>query len=165
MKEISLADCAARLEAAEAQLALIQLEAEYARSWDAADSDAWAGLFSPDGVFDMAAVGHQPGAVYRGYAELRGFCEQVSAIYAGLHFMHLPKIVLDRDRARARIHFQWFGIVHAGVAHSGQRTAAGYYDVDYVRSDTHGWRISRRMEKAVTGRVEESFDLYANPNI
>lgn len=165
MPEADLADCIARLERVEARLALIELEADYARSWDAGDGAAWAALFTPDGVFDMAAVGRQPGAIYRGTDELRGFCEAVSADYAGLHFMHLPRIVLDGDHARARIHFQWLGIIRAGATHSGQRTAAGYYDVDYRRCATHGWRIAHRLEKAVAGRIDESFGLYATPDI
>ncbi len=154
-----------RLEAVEAQLALIQLEAEYARSWDSADGDAWARLFTPDGVFDMAAVGHQPQATYCGHAELQCFCEKVSAVYSGLHFMHLPKIVIDGDRARSRIHFQWMGVVQSGKAHSGRRTASGYYDVDYRYSAIDGWRISHRLEKAVEGRIEESFDIYLRADI
>ncbi len=113
----------------------------------------------------MAAAGWQPGVIYRGHTDLRGFCEQVSATYRGLHFMHLPKIILAGDRARARIHFQWLGVIRSGAAHSGQRTASGYYDVDYQRCDTHGWRIAHRLEKACAGRTDESFDLYIAPDI
>jgi len=165
MEERNLDNLLSRLEFVEAKLALMDLEAEYARSWDAADGEAWARLFTSEGVFDMAAVGHQPQAVYRGRSELRRFCEEVSAVYAGLHFMHLPKIVVDGDRARSRIHFEWTGVIHPGKGHSGRRTALGYYDVDYQHSRTDGWRIARRLEKAVDGRIEECFDVYRSADI
>lgn len=165
MDEGNLDKVVSRLEVVEAKLALMDLEAEYARSWDAADGEAWARLFTSDGVFDMAAVGHQPRAVYRGHSALRQFCEEVSATYAGLHFMHLPKIVVSGDRARSRIHFEWIGVIHPGKAHSGRRTASGYYDVDYQYSAADGWRIAHRFEKAVDGRIEESFDIYRSADI
>jgi 3-phenylpropionate/cinnamic acid dioxygenase small subunit len=54
-----LAALEARLEEAEARLAIMDLEAEYARAWDAGDAEGWAAVFTEDGVFDMAGVGNQ----------------------------------------------------------------------------------------------------------
>jgi 3-phenylpropionate/cinnamic acid dioxygenase small subunit len=54
-----LAALEARLEEAEARLAIMDLDAEYARAWDAGDAEGWAAVFTEDGVFDMAGVGNQ----------------------------------------------------------------------------------------------------------
>lgn len=153
----------ARLQYAEDRLALMDLEAEYARSWDAADAAAWANLFTEDGVFDMAGVGHQARRVYEGTAQLAGFCQEVSAFYQGLHFMHLPRLQLQGDTAVARVHFQWTGVFHASPHFHGQRTAQGYYDVTYRRAGDGRWRILHRIEKAITGSVQEQFDVYLQP--
>lgn len=153
----------ARLQLAEDRLALMELEAEYARSWDAADAAAWAGLFTEDGVFDMAGVGQQQRRIYQGTAQLAGFCQEVSAFYQGLHFMHLPRLQLQGDAAWARVHFQWTGVFQTGAHLHGQRTAQGYYDVTYLRGGDGQWRMLHRLEKAVTGSTQENFDVYLRP--
>ncbi|MDD3797558.1 MAG: nuclear transport factor 2 family protein [Novosphingobium sp.] len=158
----TLAELERRLHRAEARLAIMALEAEYARSWDAGDARAWAALFTADGVFDMAAVGANPRSVMRGTAELEGFCRQVDSIYRGLHFMHLPWLDIGEETARGRLHFQWIGLQHAGAGHFGRRDASGYYDVTYALADGE-WKIRHRLEKAITGTVAEHFDVYLAP--
>ena len=87
-----------RLAAAEARLEIYDLEAEYARAWDAGDSKAWAALFVSDGVFQMAGVGLQPERICTGTLELETFCVEVSAFYRWLHFIHLPRVRIAEDR-------------------------------------------------------------------
>lgn len=153
----------ARLQHAEDRLALMDLEAEYARSWDAADPAGWAQLFTEDGVFDMAGVGHQGRRVYQGREQLEGFCKEVNTFYQGLHFMHLPRLQMQGDSACARVHFQWMGIFHSSGKFHGQRTAQGYYDVSYQRCADGQWRMLHRLEKAVSGSTHENFDVYLTP--
>lgn len=163
MENDRLLQLEARLAQVEARLAIMDLEAEYARSWDAGDAAAWAALFTADGVFDMAAVGQQTRMVYRGTDELMAFCQNVDAFYKGLHFMHLPRLQIDGDMAYGRLHFQWIGLYHPSSRYSGQRQAAGYYDVTYRRE--HGqWRMQHRLEKAITGQTSEQFDVYVDAN-
>jgi hypothetical protein len=47
-----------RLVEVEARLEIINLEAEYARSWDVGDANGWASVFTENGTFEMAPVGH-----------------------------------------------------------------------------------------------------------
>lgn len=160
----ALSGILARLEAAEARLAILDLEAEYARSWDAGDAEAWAGLFTPDGVFDMAGVGQQGRQVFTGHSELAGFCRNVDGFYKGLHFMHLPRLRIEGDIACGRVHFQWIGLYNQGLRYHGQRHVAGYYDVTYRRMAGQ-WRIQHRLEKAILGQINDSYDLYLSPDL
>lgn len=150
----------ARLSAAEDRLAIYDLEGEYARSWDCGDAAGWAAIFAPDGAFEMVAVGNQPARTIRGTAELAAFCKEVDGFYRGLHFMHLPRLQIDGDTARAQVHFQWVGVFRPGDVYSGERHAKGYYNVTYRRIDGQ-WRIAHRLETVVTGATLETF----NPKI
>ena len=61
----------------EAHLALLNLEGEYARTWDTGDAAGWAALFTDDGVFEMVGVGDLPGLRVEGSEQLAGFCRQI----------------------------------------------------------------------------------------
>ncbi|MBV7551490.1 nuclear transport factor 2 family protein [Pseudomonas sp. PDM28] len=164
MKDQTLAALEVRLAEVEARLAIIDLEAEYARSWDAGDGDGWAALFTSDGVLDLAPVGAQKRQIITGSAKLSAFCRDIDAFYKGLHFMHLPRIQLIGDRAYSRLHFQWIGLFRPNANYNGQRSAAGYYDVTYHRVNGR-WLIKHRLDKAVSGQTVENFDLYINGGI
>lgn len=161
MNDDRLTSLEARLADAEARLAIMDLEAEYARSWDAGDADSWAAVFSEDGVFDMAEVGSQVRRVYTGTTELAAFCRDIDYFYKGLHFMHLPRLKLAGDIAYGRMHFQWIGLFNLNSRYNGQRHAAGYYDVTYRRINGQ-WRIQHRLEKAITGQTTDSYDVYVD---
>lgn len=161
MNDEKLAALEVRLAEVEARLAIMDLEAEYARSWDAGDGDGWAALFTSDGVFDLAPVGAQARQIITGSAKLSAFCRDIDAIYKGLHFMHLPRIQLTGDRAYSRLHFQWIGLFRSDANYNGQRSAAGYYDVTYHRVNGR-WLIKHRLDKSVSAQTVENFDLYIN---
>lgn len=126
-----------------AHLAILNLEGEYARTWDTVDPEGWAGLFTDEGVFEMLPVGKLPGDFYQGHDALADFCRRINASYRGLHLMHVPSIRIEGDRARGWIHFE-FRSMHGSTLGS----AAGIYQVDYRRTDA-GWRIEHRIEQAV----------------
>lgn len=153
----AMAEVLARLSAAEDRLAIYDLEGEYARSWDCGDAAGWAAIFAPDGVFEMVGVGNQLARTIRGTDHLEAFCDEVGDFYRGLHFMHLPRLQLDGDRARAQVHFQWVGVFRPGDVYSGERHAKGYYNVTYQRMDGQ-WRIVHRLETVVTGATLETFN-------
>ena len=146
-----------RLAAAEDRLEIIDLEAEYSRAWDSGDTDGWADVFTPDGVFEITKSGDQPTRLVTGTEELAGFCAEVSEYYQGLHFNTAPRLRVDGDMAWGQVHFQWIGIFRPGARHSGQRHAAGYYQVTYRRLEI-GWRIERRVETQISGNIVEAFD-------
>lgn len=159
VSDTNMAAVLSRLEQAEARLAIMDLEAEYARAWDAGDAAGWAAVFTEDGVFDLAAVGAGPRLVHKGRQELVAFCTQVDAFYKGLHFMHLPRLQIEGDTAQGRVHFQWQGLFNTSAQYFGQRTVVGYYDVSYQR--VHGrWLMKHRLEKAVSGQTTEHYDVY-----
>jgi len=149
----------ARLAVVEARLEIMNLEAEYARSWDAADPEAWANVFASDGVFEASPVGSQPACLRRGPAELAAFCREVSALYRGLHYMHLPRLTIDGDVAYGRLHFEWIGLYNSRDNYRGRRDAAGYYDVSYRKEDGR-WVITHRLEKQITGQIADGYDIY-----
>lgn len=63
-----------RLVRAEAMLDIIALEARHARAWGSGDGNAWAGVFTKDGIFEIAAVGDRPALRVEGRDQLSAFC-------------------------------------------------------------------------------------------
>jgi uncharacterized protein (TIGR02246 family) len=137
-----------RLRAAEDRLAIIELEGAYARAYDDHDGDAWAALFTPDGIYQSRPTADGADTFVQGTEALRRFCTE--APFAGIHFLHLPQVTLTGDRATARIHLE-FQAAHEGTGAPRTRMG-GYYDVAYAR---HGdrWLIVRRV---TTGFARES---------
>lgn len=159
MSDERVAQLEGRLAELEARLAIMDLEARYAMTWDGGDAEGWAGLFTEDGCFDMAAVGQQERQIFRGRQALAEFCRQVDSFYKGLHYMHLPQIQLRGETASARIHFQWTGMYAPSSRYRGERRAEGYYDVIYRKVDGC-WLIENRLEKAIAGMIADGFDVY-----
>ena len=131
---------AARLAAVEDRLALLDLEGAYARTFDSRDGDAWAALFTEDGIYQ--ARGATPGerGHYAGRAALADFC--TNAPFDGLHLLHPPELVIEGDDATARVHLVFMGSFHGEGAATIE--TAGYYDVRYARIDGH-WHIRHRV--------------------
>jgi hypothetical protein len=133
-----------RMRAIEDRLALLELEGSYARAFDSRDGEAWAALFTEDGVYQ--ARGAAPGDPRRptGRAQLADYCSH--APYDGLHLMHVPQLTIDGDDAYARIHLEFRGTFHT-AANAGANSSvlmSGYYDVRYRRVDGE-WRIAHRI--------------------
>ena len=133
-----------------AHLAILNLEGEYARTWDTVDPEGWAGLFTREGVFEMLPVGNLPAGFYQGREALAEFCRRINASYRGLHLIHVPSIRVEGDSASGWIHFEF-----RSISGSTQGSVAGIYQVDYRRTD-EGWRIEHRIEQAVA-RSSDSF--------
>lgn len=136
-----------RLAAVEDTLAILQLEGAYSPAWDSGDADAWANLFTEDGVFELVEVGGVPGTTVRGADALRRFCVEFTAHTSGIHLLNTPSIVLDGDEATARVHFEF----RAGASNDAEARhshVAGHYSVTYRRTPD-GWRMAHRREVAV----------------
>jgi hypothetical protein len=137
-------DLAARLAAVEDRLALIELEGLYARTYDAREGEAWAALFTPDGIYQArgATPAGSGGSFVQGRAALARFCSD--ATYDGIHFLHLPQLTISGDRALGRVHLEFVSRDHG--EHT-QRRMAGYYDIEYARVDGR-WLIKHRVTTA-----------------
>ena len=135
------------------RLAILQLEAEYARTWDSQDADGWAACFTDDGVFEMGSVPDgMPAMRVAGRAELTEFCRRGSGRYDGIHLLSAPSLTFDADRdsTASRV----WGWVHFSYHDRDRKTQAvrhvvGVYAVTYVRGSDLVWRMALRREQAV----------------
>lgn len=134
-----------RLQAVEDRLEIIELEAAYARSFDERDGATWSGLFTQDGIYQSRPVGDAPPVTFvQGRPALHAFC--TDAPFSGIHFLHLPQLVLAGDEATARIHLEFHGDF-AGDAGAPRLAMRGFYDVSYRREDGR-WLIAHRVTTA-----------------
>ena len=133
----------------EAHLAILNLEGEYARTWDIGDAAGWASLFTEDGVFEMVAVGNTPSVRHEGREALSSFCRVVNESYQGLHLIHVPSLRFgdsgdsDDSDVRGWVHFEFRARRGVELLY-----VAGVYRVLY-RHTPDGWRIHHRLEQAV----------------
>lgn len=126
----------------EDHLALLNLEGEYARTWDTGDAEGWSGLFTKDGVFEMGSAGEMPAARIEGHAGLADFCRAINEEYEGLHLIHTPSLSIQAPVARGWLHFEF------RARHEGHPLyVCGVYQVLY-RKTSEGWRIQHRYEQA-----------------
>ncbi|WP_186629747.1 nuclear transport factor 2 family protein [Rhodococcus sp. BP22] len=138
-------DIEQRVEALEARLNIIELEATYARSFDEHDGERWSSLFTADGIYQSRPVGDEaPVTFVQGTTALNEYCSGVP--FEGIHMLHLPQLAIDGDRATARIHLDFHGSWR-NSADAPRLTMHGYYDVAYRRVDGH-WRIAHRVTTA-----------------
>lgn len=134
-----------RLQALEDRLEIIELEATYARAFDERDGETWSGLFTEDGIYQSRPVGDAPPLTFvQGRPALHSFC--ADAAFAGIHFLHLPQLVFDGDRASARIHLEFHG-AYAEDPGAPRISMRGFYDVSY-RREVGRWFIAHRVTTA-----------------
>ena len=131
------------------RLAILQLEAEYARTWDSQDADGWAACFTEDGAFEMGSVPEgMPPMRFAGRAELTEFCRRGSGRYEGIHLLSAPSLTFDDGAPRV------WGWVHFAYHDRDRKTQAvrhvvGGYAVTYERGHDGAWRMALRREQAV----------------
>ena len=132
-----------RLARVEAHLELLRLEGEYARTWDIADHDAWAALFSEDGVFERLPTNPREKQFwFEGREALAKFCRGMNRNLQGLHLLHTPSITIDGQSAQSWIHYEF----RSHRRDTGERGhVLGIYKTDYLRTHA-GWRIRHRLE-------------------
>ena len=145
-----------RLRAIEDRTAILDLEADYAASWDFGNAQAWAALFTADGVFEMEAAGAMPHTIFTGHEQLAAFCKTISSKWTGLHYMHPPRLRITEDSATSLIFFEFRHHMRDGNQ-SRHGMTGGYYETRYART-VEGWRILHRKERAV---FEELSNTYA----
>jgi uncharacterized protein (TIGR02246 family) len=137
---------------------ICNLEAEYARAWDAADAAGWAAVFTEDGVFEVGSVGGRPGERFQGRPALQAVCARHNEKYEGLHLMHVPHVVVHGDDATGRLHFEWSASTRPGITPSVRRRTIGYYEVTY-RFEAAQWLMAHRLEKQVSETTTRYFGV------
>jgi hypothetical protein len=153
-------DLQARLAAVEDRLALIELEAMYARTYDAREGEAWAALFTPDGIYQSRGASASGGGSFvQGRAALARSC--VEAKHDGIHLMHLPQLTITGDRAIGRVHLEFAARDHGDDTH---RRMVGYYDIEYARVDGR-WFIKRRVTTAFARQSQTAFGYRAGSGL
>jgi uncharacterized protein (TIGR02246 family) len=113
-------------------LAIRQLSAQYNRYADAADGEAFANLFTPDGVFEIR------GNRYVGSREIADVCSRTTGV---VHITTDPLIAIDGDRAR-----QTSRVIAVRAAPDKSEVffvSTGMYTDELIRT-AEGWRFLRR---------------------
>lgn len=141
--EISLADMAKRLQSLEDRLAIVQLEGAYSTLYDSRDGDAWAELFTEDGIYQGRRLDGMPELNFiQGRKALAQFC--LTNKLSCIHYLNVPDIRLEGDNARGRVNFVFRGFEASDRHWTHITNAEGYYDVAYQRTP-EGWKIRRRF--------------------
>ena len=154
-----MSDIERRLQALEDRIAIMELEATYARAFDEHDGERWSALFTADGIYQSRPEGDAPPVTFvQGTAALRDYC--TDAPFTGLHLMHLPQLSIEGDAATARIHLEFHGSFAAEPG-APRRSMQGYYDVRYRRV-AGAWRIAHRVTTAFA-RTQDTVIGYPPP--
>jgi uncharacterized protein (TIGR02246 family) len=118
-------------------LAISKLLADYCHAADAGDSDAFAGLFAPDGVLDIGR------AVMNGRAEIAAFAATVPERIPGVqHVTTNVSIDGDSDRAAARSYVQIYA--RASDSDTPLRIAASGRYQDLLQRTGGRWYLTAR---------------------
>ena len=142
----TMASLEQRVRELETTLAIMRLEASYARTWDTDDGDGWANLFTATGIFEVFDSGGDKPLVVKGRKALAAFCREVNAQRTILHLMNMPEITVEGDTARARVTFESKTVRRNKANDTLIGGAAGVYEVRYRRTKD-GWRMERRSEQ------------------
>ncbi len=140
------------------RLAILQVEADYARTWDTRDAEGWAALFTEEGAFELGGLAGEPSYRFEGRERLTRFCRKLSARQDGIHLLAAPSLTFDGDTARGWVHFQYFD---ANRETDVRRQVLGVYAVTYVRCDDGRWRMQLRREQPVA--IDDRFGEFPSP--
>jgi len=139
-----VSDLESRLQEVEHRLAIIEIEGQYSMLFDSKQGEAWADLFTEDGVYEgrqMTEDDDPNRLVVRGREQLIKLCQDFPL--AGIHLMHVPHISVNGDKASSRVHMQFLS-QSEGSASPTISSMVGYYDVAYVLAGDK-WKIKRRV--------------------
>jgi hypothetical protein len=136
-----------RLQILSDELEIMKLLSRYGPAADSADGDAYASLYTTDGVLDSKGT-----AIFRGLEELRSVMAE-NALHLALvdegcaHIGSMPYIHVDGDIAVA---FQYHRLYMPSepAAHFPGRKGAQVVRLSFIRNDlartADGWRIRKR---------------------
>jgi hypothetical protein len=144
---LDLERMAARVQALEDQLELVQLTAQYGPAVDSGSGEAAAALWTEDGSFAAIPQRHMNGRAE--IAEMVHGSGHQSLIHAGCaHVLTVPHIVIDGDQASGRsyaLNLRWDA---ASDRYWVARVSANTWR--WVRTQ-EGWRIRERVNAGLDG--------------
>jgi len=88
----------------------LQPEAAYAHLFDTGQGEAWAELFTSDGVFRLDAIGDRPEVSLRGHPEPTERCLDFNTREVGFHLVPPPVMKIDGTMAHALVNFRLLGV-------------------------------------------------------
>ncbi|QRY62234.1 nuclear transport factor 2 family protein [Gordonia sp. PDNC005] len=138
-----------RLRSAEDRLAIMDLVYSYGAAVDTGSAQVTAGMFTPDGVYDVDTgllAGRQEIA-----AMVEGEPHQGLIAHGCGHLMTAPQITLDGDRATVRSYSQLIVRRTSSSGFAVARLTANRWEL--IRVDD-GWRVERRVARVVDGSDE-----------
>jgi hypothetical protein len=141
MAEDVVTELRRRVAELEDERAVTRTMVRYAESLDYGDGEAWADTFTPDGLFDVRKRG-EPLFAHSGTEALIAFANKhtsAPAVYHK-HFLSVPSIVLDGDRATGRTYFTMLHERDSGPI----VLVFGRYLDELVRHEGT-WRFSKRV--------------------
>jgi ketosteroid isomerase-like protein len=149
----------ARLQVAEAKLAIARVITDYAARLDAEDFDGYAALFAHDGTWQNGkTIRHGPDEIKAMLVGLYGTPPPGFVNSQSYHLVSNIEVdVIDADHAKARSK-------HLPImrdANGDPRPAlAGRYEDEFVREDGH-WKILHRVDYPVIPTAEEWLEKIA----
>lgn len=142
-----LAALESRLARLEDERAVARLIASYGPLVDSGDADAVAGLWEPDGVYDvdeLLMTGHGQIAAMVGSAAHRRWITEGCA-----HLVGPPHVTVTGDEAVAVCHSLM--VVRSGERFAVRRATANHWR---LRRGARGWRVTTRTNRVLDGRRE-----------
>jgi hypothetical protein len=125
------------------QLQLRRLAEDYAAAADAADGDAFAAVFTPDGILEVKQAGFDDPVVHaEGSEELAAVMLLFGPFIFTMHLVCNHRVAIDGDRAAG----ETYCIAnHVTQVEGGRENMVQYirYLDQYERTEA-GWRFSRR---------------------
>ena len=132
---------------ADDRLEILELPARYSHAWDAADTDAYAALFTDDAIFELRRAGSdEPALRLEGRKAIRAWAaERHAARPAGeqprAHAGGTVIELLEADAARGRT--MLLQTIVGAVGGAPRTTVSGVYREQWRRTP-NGWRFAGR---------------------
>lgn len=142
-----LAALEARLQQLEDEREITRLITAYGPLVDSGDAEAVAGLWEPDGVYDVDEIFMQGREQIE--AMVRSANHQGWIAGGCAHFLGPAHVTVDGDQAVAVCHSLM--VVHGEEGFVLRRATAHHWD---LRRGADGWRVTRRTSRVLDGREE-----------
>jgi hypothetical protein len=133
------------MSTADDKLEILDLVSRFSHAFDGGDPDAFANVFTPEGMF-AERIGGQDFVRGRGHKELKAFArgdvEKRGTNQPRHHVRNTVFVEITYDRALTRTYFLTTNVSGAGKLATVIGT--GIYEDESIRTP-EGWRISRRV--------------------
>ena len=143
----SIEELAKRIEALEAERDVLETCYRYSHTIDYGPPEAWAEVFTEDGVFDVHTLEGKPGHKETGRAELAHYLstKELPPAKYDKHVIFSPMITINGDEAKVESYFAAFKDAEGGPA-------IGVYGLyhDTLVKQNGTWLIKERLAEVET---------------